>query len=108
MITPDRCLIFPSVEYVRHIVNKQGTQSNLPVVIDCSYIYGADFTAANVVGSLIKDFEMRKQLLVFLNLKASVGQIFDEIGSGLQVVYNEIGLDEAIFQGNENKINDVI
>jgi solute carrier family 26 (sodium-independent sulfate anion transporter), member 11 len=49
MLTPDRCLIFPSVDYVRNLVTKHGTrQGMIPVVIDCSHIYGADFTAARV------------------------------------------------------------
>lgn len=47
-MTPDRCLIFPSVDYVRNIIIKHSLKQNLPVVIDCSHIYGADFTAAKV------------------------------------------------------------
>lgn len=47
MITPDRCLIFPSVDYVRNIVNKQGLKNNIPVVIDCRHIYGADYTVSS-------------------------------------------------------------
>jgi hypothetical protein len=49
MLTPDRCLIFPSVDYVRNLVTKHGTKQGMfPVVIDCSHIYGADYTAARV------------------------------------------------------------
>lgn len=51
MMTPDRCLIFPSVEYVRNIIIKHSLKQNLPVVIDCSHIYGADFTAAKVLST---------------------------------------------------------
>lgn len=51
MITPDRCLIFPSVDYVRNLVNKQSMRQNLPVVIDASHVYGADFTTATVIDS---------------------------------------------------------
>lgn len=47
-LTPDRCLIFPSVDYVRNIVTKHSRKQEIPVVIDCSHIYGADFTAAKV------------------------------------------------------------
>jgi hypothetical protein len=53
MLTPDRCLIFPSVDYVRNLVTKHGTKQGMfPVVIDCSHIYGADFTAARVSRAL--------------------------------------------------------
>lgn len=48
MVTPDRCLVFPSVDYVRNLVVKHSLKRDLPVVIDCSHIYGADFTAAKV------------------------------------------------------------
>lgn len=51
LITPDRSLVFPSVEYVRAVVSKAGVKqgsSSTPVVIDARHIQGADFTAAKV------------------------------------------------------------
>jgi hypothetical protein len=51
LITPDRSLVFPSVEYVRKLVSKAGMKqgsSSVPVVIDSRHIQGADFTAAKV------------------------------------------------------------
>ncbi|GLG95345.1 uncharacterized protein GBIM_02332 [Gryllus bimaculatus] len=45
-LTPDRLLIFPSVDYVRNLVTKYSLKHNFPVVIDCSHVYNADFTAA--------------------------------------------------------------
>jgi len=48
LLTPDRCLIFPSVDYVRNLVTKNSMKQAIPVVIDCSHVYGADFTAAKV------------------------------------------------------------
>lgn len=51
MITPDRSLVFPSVEYVRGVVSKAGIKqalSKMPVVLDATHIQGADFTAAKV------------------------------------------------------------
>lgn len=48
LLTPDRCLIFPSVDYVSALVTKHSIKQGIPVVIDCSHIYGADFTAAKV------------------------------------------------------------
>jgi len=51
LITPDRSLVFPSVEYVRNVVSKAGMKqgsSSVPVVIDSRHIQGADFTAAKV------------------------------------------------------------
>lgn len=50
VITPDRSLVFPSVEYVRAVISKQGTKQGtaVPVVIDSTHIQAADFTAAKV------------------------------------------------------------
>lgn len=84
LITPDRSLSFPSVEYVRTTVSKAGIKqgsSSIPVVIDAKHIQGADFTAAKGIKSLIEDFFRRNQALIFYNLKPSVSSIFQgEIG----------------------------
>jgi len=97
LLTPDRCLIFPSVDYVRNLVTKNSIKQAIPVVIDCSHIYGADFTAAKVVECITQDFSIRKQPLFFYNLKRSVVAVF----SGLQpkdfvVYYSEDELDNLI------------
>ncbi|KAM7360061.1 sodium-independent sulfate anion transporter-like [Cochliomyia hominivorax] len=88
MLTPDRCLIFPSVEFVRNVITKQGRKSTLPVVIDCTHIYGADFTAAKVVSTMIDDFESRQQKLYFYNLQPRVSEVFEGINSNLVVIYD--------------------
>lgn len=97
LLTPDRCLIFPSVDYVRNLVTKNSIKQAFPVVIDCSHIYGADFTAAKVVECITQDFSIRKQPLFFYKLKPSVVAVF----SGLKpkdfvVYYSEDELDNLI------------
>lgn len=76
MLTPDRCLVFPSADYVRNLVTKHSLKRDMPVVVDCSHVYGADFTAAKVVEMLSKDFADRGQALFFYNLKPSVVEVF--------------------------------
>lgn len=78
VITPDRSLVFPSVEYVRAVVSKQGLRQGnaVPVVIDSTHIQAADFTAAKGIKSLAEDFASRGQPLLFYNLKPSVVEIF--------------------------------
>ncbi|XP_013100875.1 sodium-independent sulfate anion transporter [Stomoxys calcitrans] len=95
-LTPDRCLIFPSVEFVRNLVLKSGNKTSLPVVIDCTYIYGADFTAAKVISSMIDDFKRRNQKLIFFNLKPSVVQIFEGLKCKLILCYNAESLIEEL------------
>lgn len=103
MLTPDRCLIFPSVEFMRNVINKQGRKSTLPVVIDCTYIYGADFTAAKVVSQLINDFEARNQKLYFYNLQQRVAQVFEGLNNKLIVIYDAEHLEMEL-SGKENEI----
>ncbi|XP_044017323.1 sodium-independent sulfate anion transporter-like isoform X2 [Aphidius gifuensis] len=98
MLTPDRCLIFPSVDYVRNLVTKYGRcAGNTPVVLDCSYIYGADYTAAIVIESLTKDFAKRGQPLFFYNLKPSVYSVFEGVEpTDFVVYYTEEALDDLL------------
>ncbi|XP_015595529.1 sodium-independent sulfate anion transporter isoform X1 [Cephus cinctus] len=100
MLTPDRCLIFPSVDYVRNLVTKysrRGGSVETPVVIDCSHIYGADFTAATVIETLTKDFAARGQPLFFYNLKPSVYAVFEGVApTDFVVYYTQEALDDLL------------
>ncbi|XP_038113609.1 sodium-independent sulfate anion transporter [Culex quinquefasciatus] len=97
IITPDRCLIFPSVDYVRNLVTKHSIRQSLPVVIDCSHVYGADYTAATVIDSITADFTKRDQPLFFYNLKPSVCAVFEGLSPvDFVVYYREEHLDELL------------
>lgn len=97
LVTPDRCLIFPSADYVRNLVIKQSVKQGIPVVIDCTHIYGADYTAARVIESLTKDFTSRNQPLFFYNLKSSVSSVFAGLNlDNFLVYYNEEEFDEML------------
>jgi sodium-independent sulfate anion transporter 11 len=95
VIRIDRSFVFPSVSYVRNIVNKvavrQG-ESTVPVVFDCSRIYTSDFTAALGSKSMAADFKKRGQQIFFLDLNKSVQECYDGAGHG-EVVAVE-GRDE--------------
>ncbi|XP_023935103.1 sodium-independent sulfate anion transporter isoform X2 [Bicyclus anynana] len=79
MITPDRCLMFPSVDYVRRLVTKSAAGGSLPVVLECTHIYSADYTAAKSIEQLTADFHARQQPLYFYNVKPSVCSIFEAV-----------------------------
>lgn len=101
MLTPDRCLIFPSAEFVRNVINKQsGRKSTLPVVLDCTHIYGADFTAAKVISTMMGDFEARKQRLYFYNLRPRVAQVFEGLNEHLNVIYDMSTLETVLVNGH--------
>ncbi|XP_022908679.2 sodium-independent sulfate anion transporter isoform X1 [Onthophagus taurus] len=108
MLTPDRCLIFPSVDYVRRLVTKHSIRQGVPVVIDCSHIYGADFTAAQVVETLTKDFAARDQPLYFYNLKPSVCAVFEGLSpKEFVVVYDQDQLENLLKEKNTFKPKDI-
>lgn len=89
------------MEYVKNLVNKLGVRSQVPVVIDCTHIYGADFTAATVVETLVADFTTRQQLLIFYNLKPSVAQVFEGVDINLRIHYDLVSMEKVI---DEHKV----
>lgn len=103
MLTPDRCLMFPSVDYVRNLVNKQSQNCDMPVVIDCSHVYGVDFSAVTVIKTLCDDFKNRDQHIFFYNLKPSVLEVFEGVGSDHFTVFYRIDLLDDLI--DENKPN---
>lgn len=103
MLTPDRCLIFPSVEFVRNVINKQGRKSTLPVVLDCTHIYGADYTAAKVVSTMIGDFEARSQKLYFYNLQSRVAEVFEGLHKDIHAIYDINALEQELSGKNDPK-----
>lgn len=109
LLTPDRCLIFPSVDYVRNLINKQGLRTQVPVVIDCTHIYGADFTAAKVVETLVKDFNTRRQPIIFFNLKPSVCGVFEGVSLDFKLYYDyealELAIEDLNIIGSQNSLN---
>ncbi|XP_030758674.1 sodium-independent sulfate anion transporter-like isoform X2 [Sitophilus oryzae] len=97
LLTPDRCLIFPSTDYVRNLVTKHSIRQGIPVIIDCSHIYGADYTAALVIETLTKDFATRDQPLLFYNLKPSVSSVFEGLSpKDFVVFYDYSEVDELL------------
>lgn len=81
-------MIFPSIEFVRSTIVKRGFESNLPVVLDCTYIYAIDFTAAKTISSMVVDFKLKNQKLIFFNLKPNLLEIFNGLNTKLEICYN--------------------
>lgn len=104
MCTPDRSIIFPSVEFVRHEIDKQGQKTHLPVVLDCMHIFGADYTAAKVVALLIEDFRARNQKLVFYHLQPRVARTFEGVNAHFSVFYERESLEADLTEYNDSKL----
>ncbi|XP_028027039.1 sodium-independent sulfate anion transporter [Bombyx mandarina] len=99
MVTVGNSLYFPGVEYIRQYVErvakKQGGCS-MPVVIDCRYVLGADFTAAKGMCSLSNSLSSRGQPLILLSPRASVASVFRNAGSSVVVVLTNSELDTTL------------
>lgn len=75
LVTPGNSLYFPAVDFIKQFVGHAGIKegsSQLPVVVDCRYVLGADFTAAKGIAALIDEFNTRKQGLYFFNPRSDV------------------------------------
>ncbi|CAK9817234.1 Sodium-independent sulfate anion transporter [Anthophora quadrimaculata] len=75
LVTPGNSLYFPAVDFIKKSVGNAGIKqgsSQIPVVVDCRYILGADFTAAKGIATLINEFNSRRQGLYFYNPRADV------------------------------------
>lgn len=96
LIIPDRCIIFPSADYVRTIINKQSMYTRTPIVLDCTHCYTADYTSAKAIGSMLKDFKDRKQCLYFLNLKSSIAKVLRGAKLEFHLHYNFETLESEI------------
>ncbi|XP_049853772.1 sodium-independent sulfate anion transporter-like isoform X3 [Schistocerca gregaria] len=99
-LTPDRCLIFPSVEYVRNLVVKHSMRNDMPVVINCSHIFVSDYTAAKVVDRLTHDFSKRQQPLFFYKLKPSIVKMFQGLHPTEFVDYQDENELESLIRGD--------
>lgn len=64
--------------------------------IDCTHIYGADFTAAMAIQMLLNDFASRNQPIFFLNLKPSVAETFEEAELDFHLFYSYHLMEQAI------------
>lgn len=100
LITVGNSLYFPGVEYIRQYVTraamKQGGCS-MPIVIDCRFVLGADFTAAKGMCALSNSLSSRGQPLVLLSPRLNVASVFNGVGaSSVTVVLNAADLDATL------------
>lgn len=72
-ITPDRSLIYSSINYVRNVISSEISQTKDPysaAVIDCSQITSIDFTTAKGFKAIIDEFKHHKKAVLFYNPNA--------------------------------------
>ncbi|XP_057324323.1 sodium-independent sulfate anion transporter-like [Microplitis mediator] len=98
LVIPGNSLYFPAVDFIKQFVDHAGIRegsSQLPVVVDCRYVLGADFTAAKGIAALIGEFNTRKQGLYFFNprsdvvavLRGACGEDFQHVSTQEELSY---------------------
>ncbi|XP_059047263.1 sodium-independent sulfate anion transporter-like [Achroia grisella] len=99
LVTVGNSLYFPGVEYIRQYVERAAKKKggcSMPVVIDCRYVLGADFTAAKGLCALSNSLSSRGQPLVLLSPRASVASVFSGAGSSVVLVLTPNELDATL------------
>ncbi|XP_059472055.1 sodium-independent sulfate anion transporter-like isoform X2 [Neocloeon triangulifer] len=86
LATPTQGLLFPAADYVRTQIQSalEDMESNermthLPVVIDCRNIQKLDFTAAQGLESIVRDFNKQERLIIFCGMKSRVLSIMSGV-----------------------------
>ena len=95
-ITPDQDIVFPSVSYMRNLINKAAVKqgsSNLAVVINCLHVSQTDFTAAEAFHAMMKDFKERGQPVYWLAINSNVIRTLRAVtGQDLKIITGPIEL----------------
>lgn len=101
MITPDRSLLFPSVEFVRKEIQKLGGNKDLlPIVINCTHIFMVDFSGAKIVATLMDYFKLHSQIIYFYNPNSKVSRILRGVRKDIPLFYNIDELEIALNESN--------
>jgi len=97
-IAPDQGIVFPSVTYIRALINKAGLRQagpSIPVVIDCSQINVTDFTAAKGFKAMLSDFSDRNTEVYWLDPSPGVAHTIKAIAQDkFKPIFGEIELGD--------------
>ncbi|XP_026317688.1 sodium-independent sulfate anion transporter-like [Hyposmocoma kahamanoa] len=99
LVTVGNSLYFPGVEYIRQYVERAAKKKggcSMPIVIDCRYVLGADFTAAKGICALSSSLRARGQPLVLLSPRKCVTSVFSGAGSNVVIVMALNDLDSTL------------
>ncbi|XP_034936756.1 sodium-independent sulfate anion transporter-like [Chelonus insularis] len=104
-VIPGNSLYFPAVDFIKQFVDHAGIRegsSQLPVVVDCRYVLGADFTAAKGIAALIGEFNTRKQGLYFFNPRSDVVAVLrGACGEDFQYVSTQEELSYLLYRSRD-------
>ena len=79
-ITPDRALVYSSVNYVRTVIGRkidESTDNYSAVVIDCSQITSVDFTTVKGLKAVVDEFKFHEKPVLFYNPNPSSTHTFE-------------------------------
>ena len=90
LVTPGNSLYFPAVDFIKQFVGHAGVRegsSQLPVVVDCRFVLGADFTAAKVIKNI--SFYFKFVNIHFSNFPLSFNYSFFKFFQGIAALIGE-------------------
>ncbi|XP_014288462.1 sodium-independent sulfate anion transporter isoform X2 [Halyomorpha halys] len=107
-VKPSSSIHFPGVEHFRTAV-LQAAETNLPVVIDCTFMQTTDFTTAKSISVLLNEFYKRHQALFFFNVKPTLAAVLSPICTKhFVMISNNDELARALQDVHKNGISDEI
>lgn len=83
MVTPDIGLMYPAINYFCTSLYKAGMnygKGSLPVVVNCIFFKGFDYTTARALRAVYKTFQKREQPLILLNAKPEIKYLLYNAG----------------------------
>ncbi|KAL0123840.1 hypothetical protein PUN28_005995 [Cardiocondyla obscurior] len=106
LVRPTAGILFPAVDYLRaHLTKNPG----MNVVLDCEHIDKIDFTAAQSISVMIKDFRKNNCQLIMLRPNPDIfARIQSLSGKQILMVRNEIDLIAILGESKSVTRNDII
>jgi len=95
----DRSLTFPSVDYITYEITKAGLRfanSQSPILIDCSHIQFADYTAGEGMRDLVLRLNHNGLQIIFWKMKPSILRILVGVMAGTGARFIHCDTDEQV------------
>ncbi|XP_023723643.1 sodium-independent sulfate anion transporter isoform X4 [Cryptotermes secundus] len=90
MVTPDSGLMYLAVDFLCTTVTKAGINQgsgSLPLVINCTYIKGMDYTTAMALKVVYRTFQKRQQPLILFNVRTGIKSMLQTTADVKMILY---------------------
>ncbi|XP_055612440.1 sodium-independent sulfate anion transporter-like [Uranotaenia lowii] len=84
---PEVGLFFPAVDYLRTEIVASAIEQPLPIVLDCSAIFGLDHTSSKGLEELRKELDRMELKLILLNLRDDLKLKLEALNTDCQLIF---------------------